>query len=46
MCDCAETLIQACEIDGLALRDLLAELNDPAMERVNAEGLRQSDGPH
>jgi hybrid cluster-associated redox disulfide protein len=38
-----ETLTEACEIYGVSVRDLLAELNDTTLESAAAEVLRQSD---
>ena len=39
-----ETLEEACEIYGVSLRHLLAELNDTTVERPGADILAKSDG--
>jgi hybrid cluster-associated redox disulfide protein len=38
-----ETLAEACEIYGVSLRDLLAELNAPIIEGAGPETLAKSD---
>lgn len=38
-----ETLAEACEIYGVSLRDLLAELNATALESAGGEILAESD---